>query len=288
VISASHSSSTKTRRATASENCVADSFDDAMIDKLTEIPSGVDRNEWLATHTLDLFENISALCGTVSDQCTPVTCSYMSYPGLMKAPWLDEKGKRHQYSAGRYIDCVMSFCEAARKETIFPTKYGMPFPADFEQQCRRIIRLLWHCCGHLYSKHWDLMLILNLRPQYGLVLAHLGAIAKLFMLLDSKEFNSLTNTLSLVRPSCLQAPPPKRFGGMGEQLGFSDSSANVNPNTNSVNWTRVTSKSGSWGGQSQSTTSSITSSTMATMPAMNNNMGKNALIHNSPFAAQTC
>lgn len=166
---------------------------------------------------------------------------------------------------------------------------GMPFPPDFEQQCRRIIRLLWHCCGHLYTKHWDLMAILNLRPQYGLVLAHLAAISKLFMLLDSKELNSLINTLSLVRPSCLQAPPAKKFGGVGEQFSFADSSAAVNPNSNSVNWTRVTSKSGSWGGQSQSS-SSITSSTIATMPALtNNNMGKNALIHNnSAFAAQTC
>lgn len=73
---------------------------------------------------LDLFDNISALCGTVYDHCTPVTCSYMSFPGCPKTYWLDEKGKRHQYAAGRYIDCVMSFIEAARKEAIFPTKYG--------------------------------------------------------------------------------------------------------------------------------------------------------------------
>lgn len=202
---------------------------------------------------------------------------------------------------------------------------GMPFPADFEQQCRRIIRLLWHCCGHLYTKwvllfillslikrlhfnfffwffelnlinfifrHWDLMAILNLRPQYGLVLAHLASISKIYMLLDSKELNSLTNTLSLVRPSCLQAPPAKRFGFGGEQFSTStDSSVTVNPNTTFVNFNRV-SKSGSWGGQSQSTASSstITSMTISTMPALtNNNMGKNALIHNnSAFAAQTC
>jgi hypothetical protein len=102
------------------------------------------------------------------------------------------------------------------------------------------------------------------------------------MLLDSKEFNSLTSTLSLVRPSCLQAPRPKRFG-VSEQFGFADSSAAINHNTNSVNWTRVTSKSGSWGGQSQSTTS-----VASAMPAINNNTGKNALIHSSQFAAQTC
>lgn len=129
------------------------------------------------------------------------------------------------------------------------------------------------------------MAILNLRPQYGLVLAHLAAIAKQFVLLDSKELNSLNNTLCLVRPPCLQAPPAKRSGCV-DQFGFSDSNATANHTIGSVNWSRVPSKSGSWGGQS-STTNSIASS-MATMPALtNNNIGKNALIHSSPYA-QTC
>lgn len=154
----------------------------------------------------------------------------------------------------------------------------MPFPSDFEQYCRRIIRFLWHCCGHIYSKHWDLMANLNLRPQYGLVLAHLAAVAKQYVLLDSKEMNSLTNTLCLVRPPCLQAPPAKRSGGVGEQLGFStESNVTANYTTNSANWSKMqVSKSGSWGGQS-TTASSITSSTVSTMPALNNNnMGKYA------------
>lgn len=56
VVSVSHSSSTKARKAPAGENCVAYSFDDAMIDKLTEIPPRVDRNEWLATHSRRRFK----------------------------------------------------------------------------------------------------------------------------------------------------------------------------------------------------------------------------------------
>ncbi|KAI6177097.1 Mob1/phocein family protein [Aphelenchoides bicaudatus] len=278
VASSSHSSSTKQRK--TPENCVAYTIDDAMIDKLTEVPAGIDKNEWLAMHTLDLFENISSLCGVVLDHCTPITCGSMSFPGCQKAYWLDEKGKRHQYSAGRYIDCVMSFIEAAKKEAIFPTKYGMPFPTDFEQYCRRIVKFLWHCCGHLYSKHWDLMALLNLRPQYGLVLAHLAAIAKQYVLLDSKEMNSLTNTLYLVRPPCLQAPSSQAKWRR---------CAVANHTTNSASWSRMpASKSGSWGGQS-TTASSIASSTVATMPALNNNnMGKQAaLMHSSPYA-QTC
>jgi hypothetical protein len=50
VVSSSHSSSTKQRK-TQEKNCVAYSFDDSMIDKLTEVPAGTDRNEWLATHS---------------------------------------------------------------------------------------------------------------------------------------------------------------------------------------------------------------------------------------------
>ncbi|KAH7675950.1 Mob1/phocein family protein, partial [Aphelenchoides avenae] len=82
-----------------------------------------------------------------------------------KAYWFDERGKRHSYVAGRYIDSAMSYCEAARKnQSLFPTKYGATFSADFDGHCRRVLRLLWHCCGHLYSKHWDLLAVLNLRP----------------------------------------------------------------------------------------------------------------------------
>ena len=72
----------KVRKAPQSELCVADSFDDEMLDKFTAIPYGVDKNEWLATHILALFENVNALCGTVGELCTPATCMTMSYPGV--------------------------------------------------------------------------------------------------------------------------------------------------------------------------------------------------------------
>lgn len=167
----------------------------------------------------------------------------------------------------------------------------MSFPPDFEQYCRRIIRFLWHSIGHLYSKHWELMATLNLRPQYGLVLAHLAAIAKLFTLLDSKEMNSLTSTLCLVRPPCLQAPPAKRLQSSPDKRDdqfTTDSNATVSYSTSSVHWTRVPSKSGSWGGQS-TTPNSIASSTIATMPALNNNnVGKSSLMHGGSPYAQIC
>uniref|UniRef100_A0A915ED28 Mob1/phocein family protein n=1 Tax=Ditylenchus dipsaci TaxID=166011 RepID=A0A915ED28_9BILA len=209
VVSFSKAGSAKlARKATQSvDTCVADSLDDAMLDKMCAIPTGMDSNEWLATQTLAMFDHCNALCGTVSDTCTPVTCAIMSYPGVSKASWVDEKGKRHHYSAMRYIDSVMSFCEASRKnQSLFPTKFGARFSADFEAHCRRMTRLLWHCCGHLYAKHWDQLATLNLRPQFGLVLAHMTRMAKIYGLLDTKEFSLITNTMQAIRPTALTNP----------------------------------------------------------------------------------
>ncbi|KAH7684417.1 Mob1/phocein family protein [Aphelenchoides avenae] len=68
-------------------------------------------------------------------------------------------------------------------------------------------------------------------------------VAKAFTLLDSKELATLTNTLHLVRPPYLQAPPAKRSGGVG------DASNAANDGQAMTRWSRVpASKSGSWGG----------------------------------------
>lgn len=120
---------------------------------------------------------------------------------------------------------------------------GSNFSSDFEHHCRRMIRLLWHCCGHLYTKHWDHLQILNLRPQCGLAIAHLTKIAKIFALLDTKEYAVLAKTLYLVRPPIIPEPPAKRIGAQHDDQGNSSS------NDSSIRWNKVpAAKSGSWGG----------------------------------------
>ncbi|CAJ0563198.1 unnamed protein product, partial [Mesorhabditis spiculigera] len=63
-----------------------------MIERFSQIPGGVDTNEWLATHTLALFDHVNALCGSISELCTPVACPAMSFPGTSKAIFVDERG----------------------------------------------------------------------------------------------------------------------------------------------------------------------------------------------------
>ncbi|VDK43184.1 unnamed protein product [Gongylonema pulchrum] len=65
--------------------------------------------------------------------------------------------------------------------------------------CRRLVRLLWHSCGHLYKNHWEQLSTLNLRSQYSLVVAHMHCIAKMYDLLDNKELSALSHTLQRTR-----------------------------------------------------------------------------------------
>ncbi|KAE9414666.1 hypothetical protein Angca_006768, partial [Angiostrongylus cantonensis] len=205
-----------------------------VIEKFTALPPGIDSREWLAAHTLALFDHVNALCGSLSEFCTPVICQYMSYPGTAKAYYVDERGKRHVYSAMQYMDCVMSFCEkASRNEEVFPTKYGSQFSGDFDSHIRRVIRLLWHCCGHLASKHWDELGQLELRPQCALVMAHLAKLSKTFALLDPKDQQLISNMVQTIRPSNV----------------ISSCRGNDASGMTSQRWNRVpSSKSGSWGG----------------------------------------
>jgi MOB kinase activator 1 len=42
------------------------------------LPNGEDRNEWLAVNTVDFFNQINLLYGSITEFCTDVTCPIMS------------------------------------------------------------------------------------------------------------------------------------------------------------------------------------------------------------------
>jgi hypothetical protein len=97
-----------------------------------------------------------------------------------------------------------------------------------------MVRLLWHCLGHVYAKHWEHLGSLNLRPQFGLVLAHLLQLAKMYDLMEEKELNSLQNTLILARPSAAtlnQQPTRHLKRGLDEAKETQISNASINPNS---------------------------------------------------------
>lgn len=57
---------------------------------LVDLPPGLDYNEWLASHTLALFDHINLVYGTISEFCTMTGCPDMTGPGLRYARFFSQ------------------------------------------------------------------------------------------------------------------------------------------------------------------------------------------------------
>lgn len=93
------------------------------------LPDGEDLDEWLAVNTVDFFNHINMLYGTITEFCIPSQCPTMSAGARYEYHWQDsnstEYRKPTKMSAPDYIDCLMTWTQAMLdNEAIFPSKIG--------------------------------------------------------------------------------------------------------------------------------------------------------------------
>nr|XP_034825640.1 MOB kinase activator-like 2 [Maniola hyperantus] len=170
--------------------------------QLVELPHGLDYNEWLASHTLALFEHVNLLYGAVSEFCSAraPACADMTGPGGRSYAWLDERGKKSRVAAPQYVDYVMTYTQkTVNDEAVFPTKYANEFPPHFGAAVRRVVRLLFHVVAHLYAAHFRELALLRLHAHLHLTFAHLTALDRRFALLDAKETDVLRDLEAALR-----------------------------------------------------------------------------------------
>ena len=97
------------------------------------LPRNEDINEWLAVNTVDFFNEICLLYGTIKVYCTP-SCPVMSAGPNYEYLWADgiKVKKPIKVSAPEYIELLMSWVESnLNDENIFPLQLGTPFPKTF-------------------------------------------------------------------------------------------------------------------------------------------------------------
>jgi len=92
-----------------------------------KLPEGEDLNEWLAVNTVDFFNQINMLYGTITEFCTPQACPVMSAGPKYEYHWADGTTikKAIKVSAPEYVDYLMTWVQnQLDDETIFPSKIG--------------------------------------------------------------------------------------------------------------------------------------------------------------------
>ncbi|KAG6378791.1 Mob1/phocein [Boletus reticuloceps] len=134
-----------------------------------QLPEGEDLNEWLAVHAVDFFNHLNMLYGTVTEFCTSQECPIMSAGPRYEYLWEDgiKYKKPTKLPAPEYVDALMNWAQnILDDENVFPNKIGIPFPRNFRDTVRTIVRRLFRVYAHIYSNHFDQICALGIEGRF--------------------------------------------------------------------------------------------------------------------------
>ncbi|RZC73946.1 hypothetical protein C5167_049421 [Papaver somniferum] len=152
------------------------------------LPPGEDANEWLAVNiapeatlckailhvaylnslklfSVDFFNQVNLLYGTLTEFCTPENCPTMTAGPKYEYRWADgvQVKKPIEVSAPKYVEYLMDWIEAQLDdESIFPQKLGIPFPPNFRDVVKTIFKRLFRVYAHIYHSHFQ-------KIEFGLI-----------------------------------------------------------------------------------------------------------------------
>ncbi|KHJ42301.1 Mob1/phocein family protein [Trichuris suis] len=161
------------------------------------LPDGEDLNEWLAANVCDFFNQVSMLYGTITEFCTSERCPVMS-AGPLEYVWTDCNNLKRQIkcSAPQYIDFLMSWIqEKLDDEAVFPSKIGLPFPPNFVEVVRTVMKRLFRIYAHIYYQHFEDVERLKEEAHLNTSFKHFILFVKEFNLIEEKDLQPLQDVI---------------------------------------------------------------------------------------------
>ncbi|XP_029025470.1 MOB kinase activator 1B isoform X1 [Betta splendens] len=180
------------------------------------LPEGEDLNEWVAVNinrskwtspsdgkpklavcpweSVDFFNQINMLYGTITDFCTEESCPVMSAGPKYEYHWADGTSikKPIKCSAPKYIDYLMTWVQdQLDDETLFPSKIGVPFRRNFMAVAKTILKRLFRVYAHIYHQHFDSVMQLQEEAHLNTSFKHFIFFVQEFNLIDRKELAPL-------------------------------------------------------------------------------------------------
>ncbi|XXG51395.1 hypothetical protein AAC387_Pa02g5178 [Persea americana] len=158
------------------------------------LPLGEDPNEWLAVNTMDFFNQVNLLYGTITEFCTPVSCPTMTAGRRYEYRWADgiKIKKPIEVSAPKYVEYLMEWIECLLDdESIFPQKLGAPFPPCFREVVKTIFKRMFRVYAHIYHSHFQKIVHLKEEAHLNTCFKHFILFSREFQLIEKAELAPL-------------------------------------------------------------------------------------------------
>jgi MOB kinase activator 1 len=161
------------------------------------LPEGEDQNEWLATNTVDFFNQVNLLYGSITLFCTEKTCPVMSASPKYEYLWADEVNKKPiKVSAPEYVDKLMEWIQSKLdNEQLFPPTTDVPFPRTFVLEIKQIFKRLFRVYAHIYYSHFEKIVDLGEEAHLNTCFKHYYYFVTEFDLVPRKEMAPLEDLI---------------------------------------------------------------------------------------------
>lgn len=159
-----------------------------------KLPKGEDVNEWLAVNTVDFFNELNLIYGTISQFCSKDSCPCMNAGDGYKYLWQDSTKYTSptELSAPEYVEQLMDWAESQlNDESIFPLQIGQAFPKDFKKRVSTLFRRFFRVYAHIYHSHIDQINSLSADAPLNTCFKHFIYFVLEFQLIDAKELGPL-------------------------------------------------------------------------------------------------
>ncbi|XP_018465448.2 MOB kinase activator-like 1B [Raphanus sativus] len=143
----------------------------------------------MAIHTVDFYNHVNVLYATLGEFCTPITCPIMN-AGLYEYRWADGVAikKPITVSAPEYVEYLMNWTESQiNSEAIFPQKSGVPFPPNFKDFVKQILKRLFRVYAHIYHCHFKKIVGFKEEAHLNTCFKHLVLFISEYQLMDEAE-----------------------------------------------------------------------------------------------------
>jgi len=160
------------------------------------LPTGENLEEWIAVNTIDFFNQISVLYGTISEKCTQSTCPMMNAGPKFEYLWADTFIKRPiRVSAAEYVNLLFNWAEDQfNDEALFPTTNN--YPSTFKDTAKKLLKRFFRVYAHIYHSHYKEIVELGEESSLNCSCKHFIYFVREYELMTERELEPLKDLIN--------------------------------------------------------------------------------------------
>lgn len=163
-----------------------------------KLPPHEERNEWIAVSTVDFFNQINLLHGSITQFCTKEECPVMSAGPKFEYLWADGVKVKTpiKVSAPEYVELLLQWVqEQLDDEKCFPVSPDIQFPRNFIDLVKQIFKRLLRVYAHIYYSHFEEICSLEEEQHLNTCFIHFYYFIREFELVDKKDLLPLEDLI---------------------------------------------------------------------------------------------